>query len=145
MVETTVRIGDAERERATDELGDHFAAGRLTHAELDERLGAAWGARSADDLRLLFADLPAAAGAVSAREVPARRARPTGVVPDAPRWSRRLPPWQLVVVLVVVAAIAVPGPPWPLFVLFWLWIVAGRRRHFGSWGPGRPALPRAGR
>jgi DNA-binding PadR family transcriptional regulator len=53
-----VRASDADRERAVASLRDHFAAGRLTRAELDERLTAALSARMADDLRRLMADLP---------------------------------------------------------------------------------------
>jgi hypothetical protein len=39
-------------------LRDHFAEGRLTRAELDERLTVALSARTAGDLRRLMADLP---------------------------------------------------------------------------------------
>jgi DNA-binding PadR family transcriptional regulator len=49
---------DADRERAVASLGGHFADGRLTRAELDERLTVALSARTADDLRRLMADLP---------------------------------------------------------------------------------------
>ena len=53
-----IRASDADRERAVASLGDHFAEGRLTLAELDERLTTALSARTADDLRRLMADLP---------------------------------------------------------------------------------------
>jgi DNA-binding PadR family transcriptional regulator len=53
-----VRISDAEREQALSSLRDHFAEGRLTRAELDERLTTALSARTAGDLRRLLADLP---------------------------------------------------------------------------------------
>ena len=53
-----VRIGDAERDRAISVLSDHFAAGRLTREELDERVDRAMQARFDADLRPLFADLP---------------------------------------------------------------------------------------
>jgi DNA-binding PadR family transcriptional regulator len=49
---------DADRERVVARLGEHFAEGRLTRAELDERLTTALSARTADDLRRLMADLP---------------------------------------------------------------------------------------
>jgi DNA-binding PadR family transcriptional regulator len=51
-------VSDADRERAVASLGDHFAVGRLTRAELDERLTVALSARTAGDLRRLLADLP---------------------------------------------------------------------------------------
>lgn len=53
-----LRIGDAEREAAVTALGEHFAAGRLTKEEYDERAGLAWAARTASALWPLFADLP---------------------------------------------------------------------------------------
>src|SRR3954468_18042408 len=53
-----VRIGDAERDEALDKLGDHFAAGRLTREEFDERSEAAMGARFDSDLEVIFRDLP---------------------------------------------------------------------------------------
>jgi len=49
---------DADRERVVASLRDHFAEGRLTRAELDERLTMALSARTGGDLRRLMADLP---------------------------------------------------------------------------------------
>jgi len=57
-----LRIGDAERDAVTEALHEHFAMGRLTRAELDERLGAALGAKTERDLREVLADLPAPHG-----------------------------------------------------------------------------------
>src|ERR671917_799968 len=54
----SLRIGNAEREAAVRELGEHYAAGRLDAAEYEERTTAAYAARTADDLQPLFADLP---------------------------------------------------------------------------------------
>jgi TM2 domain-containing membrane protein YozV len=54
----SLRIGNTEREVAVRELGEHYAAGRLDAAEYEERTGAAYAARTADDLAPLFADLP---------------------------------------------------------------------------------------
>ena len=53
-----IRGCDADRERVVASLRDHFAEGRLTRAELDERLTVALSARAAADLRRLVADLP---------------------------------------------------------------------------------------
>jgi DNA-binding PadR family transcriptional regulator len=53
-----VRASDADRDRAAARLRDHFACGRLTRAELDQRLTAALTAQTAADLRCLLADLP---------------------------------------------------------------------------------------
>ena len=53
-----LRISDQERERAAQDLREHFAAGRITEAELSERVQAAYGARTEEELRKLLADLP---------------------------------------------------------------------------------------
>lgn len=54
-----IRIGDAERDEATAALGEHFAAGRLTAEEFEERLGQVAAARYRDDLIGAFDELPA--------------------------------------------------------------------------------------
>lgn len=53
-----MRVSDRDRERATARLRDSFAEGRLTRAELDERITAALNARTVADLRHVTADLP---------------------------------------------------------------------------------------
>jgi Domain of unknown function (DUF1707) len=55
-----VRASDAEREQAVALLQRSFADGRLTLAELQERAGAAYAARTRTQLRDLTADLPGA-------------------------------------------------------------------------------------
>jgi hypothetical protein len=56
----SIRIGNAEREQAVKALGDHFAQGRLEPHEFEERMTAAYVARTADELDRLFDDLPRA-------------------------------------------------------------------------------------
>jgi len=53
-----IRASDADRERVAARLRDHFAEGRLTRDELDERITAALNARTLGDLRVLMTDLP---------------------------------------------------------------------------------------
>jgi DNA-binding MarR family transcriptional regulator len=53
-----VRVGDADRERAAAALGEHFAQGRLTLAELKARLDAALTARTHGELSQAARDLP---------------------------------------------------------------------------------------
>jgi hypothetical protein len=53
-----LRISDDERERAADTLKRHYAAGRLSSEELEERLERAWHAQLRGDLQALFRDLP---------------------------------------------------------------------------------------
>jgi hypothetical protein len=55
-----MRIGNDEREQAVRALGEHFAQGRLEPLEFEERMAAAYAARTADELDPLFADLPRA-------------------------------------------------------------------------------------
>jgi hypothetical protein len=52
------KVSDQERERAAQELRDHFAAGRLTPEELDERVQRVYAARTEGELQALRADLP---------------------------------------------------------------------------------------
>ncbi|MGH3205741.1 MAG: DUF1707 SHOCT-like domain-containing protein [Streptosporangiaceae bacterium] len=56
--EPALRASDADREQATELLRTGYAEGRLTRAELDERLTAAYAARTVAQLRGLSADLP---------------------------------------------------------------------------------------
>ena len=53
-----LRIGDADRETAARELGEHFAMGRIDADEHAERLEQIWAARTAADLAPAFRDLP---------------------------------------------------------------------------------------
>ncbi|GIH99645.1 DUF1707 SHOCT-like domain-containing protein [Planobispora takensis] len=58
-----LRIGDAEREATMAALREHYAQGRLTHEELDERLGLALTARTGHELALARQNLPDLYGA----------------------------------------------------------------------------------
>jgi uncharacterized protein DUF1707 len=53
-----LRVSDQDRERAIRDLREHFAAGRLTEDELDERIQAAYAARTEDELQAVRTDLP---------------------------------------------------------------------------------------
>lgn len=53
-----IRIGTAEREQAQRLLGEHFAAGRLTLAEFEERSGRVEAATTRGELVAPFSDLP---------------------------------------------------------------------------------------
>ncbi|WP_165977588.1 DUF1707 SHOCT-like domain-containing protein [Nonomuraea diastatica] len=58
MDRNDLRIGDAEREQTMAALREHFAQGRLTHEELEERLDRTLAAKTARDLVSITADLP---------------------------------------------------------------------------------------
>jgi hypothetical protein len=53
-----LRVSDEQRERAAQEIREHFAAGRLTEEELSERVQAAYAARTDKELADLLVDLP---------------------------------------------------------------------------------------
>jgi uncharacterized protein DUF1707 len=52
------RVSDEQREACASQLRQHFAAGRLSDDELDERLQRAYSAQTQGDLTALSADLP---------------------------------------------------------------------------------------
>lgn len=115
------RIGDAERDQAVHLLGEHYAAGRLTKDEYDERVDAAWTARTRAGLDPLFWDLPAIAPAPEPRLAPSRR---------RPRRSL-----FLFLVVLVVALAALQAPWWVWLVVAWMFIAGvsgkGGRCHSG--------------
>jgi Domain of unknown function (DUF1707) len=53
-----LRIGDAERDAAAADLGEHYTAGRLNLDELKERLDAVFTAKTLGQLTRIMADLP---------------------------------------------------------------------------------------
>jgi hypothetical protein len=53
-----LRVGDAEREAAATSLREHYAQGRLTLEEFNERLDAALKAVTQNQLNRITADLP---------------------------------------------------------------------------------------
>jgi DUF1707 SHOCT-like domain len=54
----SLRIGDAEREAVAAELREHFAHGRLTLEEFNQRLDAVFAAKTQADLTRITRDLP---------------------------------------------------------------------------------------
>jgi hypothetical protein len=63
-----VLASDADRDAAAGILSSAFAEGRLTADEHSERVRAAYGARTQDDLAGLTADLPGSAGDVARQQ-----------------------------------------------------------------------------
>jgi hypothetical protein len=55
-----VRVGDADRDAVTAQLREHYADGRLTLEELNERLDQAFAAKTKADLNTVMRDLPQA-------------------------------------------------------------------------------------
>ena len=92
---SSLRLSDADRDRAVAELSEHFQAGRLAADELDDRVGQALQARTAADLAPLFADLPGKRPAVTA----------PGSRPASPAPSRSARGPAVPVALIVVIAL----------------------------------------
>jgi hypothetical protein len=55
---TQIRCSDSDRERTGERLRDAAGEGRLTMAELEERIGDVYAARYQDELDILVTDLP---------------------------------------------------------------------------------------
>ena len=135
-----IRASDADRERVTARLRDHYAEGRLMSEELDERTSAALHAKTFGDLRRVMTDLP--------DPVLVPHGAP-GVQPG-PAWlaRRRGPRFLPVLMVLVLVALLAPGPGWvvlgffKLILLFWLvtglvaFVFARRFRRRMSGGPG---------
>lgn len=58
MGERDIRIGDAERQRAIELLGEHLSAGRLDVDEYGDRTARVTAAKTRGDVLALFDDLP---------------------------------------------------------------------------------------
>ena len=58
---SNIRVGDAERDATATQLREHYATGRLTLDELNERLDQTFRASTGADLKAVTRDLPAAA------------------------------------------------------------------------------------
>jgi hypothetical protein len=54
----SLRVGDTEREAVAAELREHYARGRLTLTEFNQRLDAAFAAKTQGDLTRITSDLP---------------------------------------------------------------------------------------
>ncbi len=126
-----IRASDADRDRVTAQLRDHFAAGRITPSELDERLSAALSAKTFGDLRHIMADLPGPA------PVPLQAAqRPQRATPAWAVHPRR-PPFPPLILLGLLAALLISGAGWLLAILinvmlvFWLMTFVARALVFG--------------
>jgi Domain of unknown function (DUF1707) len=121
----SLRVSDADRDRAIAELSEHYQAGRLTTEELEDRTGRALQARTAADLAGLFADLP------RQRQVPATTAASTPVGRGR-SWPARVPMAPFAVLAVVVALALLSAHPhiaWvPVLALVAVRLLVGGRR-----------------
>jgi len=109
-----MRVSDADRDHVTARLRDHFAQGRLTPDELDERLSAALGAKTVGDLRHIMADLPEPAPVAPRAAYHSQWAGPPPWVARRHRRPRVLP----VLLLALFVAMLFPSGGWLLFAFF---------------------------
>ena len=116
-----VRIGTDEREQAVQLLAQHLSAGRLELAEFEERVTAAYAARTASQLAALFRDLPG--------PVPAMPGYRTG----RPWVSRRLILLMVLLFVLAMLVVDVAFPPLFLIPICWL-VIHRRRRHYAYAG-----------
>jgi hypothetical protein len=120
------RIGDVERDAAITALGEHFAAGRITKEEYDERAGFALRARTTSDLRPLFADLPPSVGRSGHGARGARDSRTGRTWDPRTSWSRPFAGVPVVPALMLLVGVLVAANHawWLLFVFGWFFFCA---------------------
>jgi hypothetical protein len=122
-----LRASDADRERAADRLRRAAAEGRLLTDELEERLEAAFSARTYGQLDAVLTDLP------GRRLTPPGRRRDVARVPPAVVAAIAVP---VVIVSILVVLLVVTG----VFAGWLLWLAAGWwffGRHRRRCVPGR--------
>jgi hypothetical protein len=122
-----VRVGDADREAVTAQLREHYADGRLTLEELNERLDQAFAAKTKADLNTVMRDLPQATR--PAAGMPYGGTAWQGPVATRPGqdhghgWDNSQQPRG-------------PGAFAPMMGLVWLFVIFGSVILFGGFGGG---------
>ena len=136
-----VRVSDQERERAAEEIRQHFAAGRLDEDELNERVSAAYTAKTNGELAVLRADLPKLPATRSEMklELASRRGELTRRLLQ--QTGASLAPFAICTV--IWAASGASGFFWPVFVL-WFGVMPLLRNGWRLYGPA-PELDRVER
>jgi hypothetical protein len=142
--ESSLRIGDADRQRAAEALAEHFATGRLDSEEYDERVGRVWLSKTRGELPPLFDDLPGGTppelrltqpppGATHWVAGPGAFQQPRSTLGAVKQRVSGLPVWAIV--LLVVLTIAVVSSAFPF-------LLAGAIVWFFLAGPGKCSTPR---
>lgn len=128
MSETTVRVGDADREELVATLGRHVGLGHLTIDEFERRADQVYAARTRGELAAVVADLPAPARSAPAPRPP-RPHLPTAWVPLATIGAITVAIW-----LITSLATGHALHFWPIWVVLpWaIALLAGGCRRPGS-------------
>lgn len=129
-----LRLSDAERDEAARVLGEHYAQGRLTAEEHEDRQERLFAARTYADLPPVFHDLPGGSPLHPAPAAPPRR--PT---PGPPRGASPWPRGVLRVGFFALLAIVVITHAHILLVIGAVWLVIALTRGRGrgrACGPG---------
>ena len=131
-----VRVGDADRDAVAAQLREHYADGRLTLEELNERLDQTFAAKTKADLNTVMRDLPQARSRPLACRTGAPRGRDR---PGRVRW----PPSRGRTTATADGE-ATSGPRGmgnafaPLMGLIWFFVILGSVFLFGLGGGDRP-------
>jgi Domain of unknown function (DUF1707) len=144
----SLRVSDADRDRAIAELSEHYQAGRLTTEEFEDRTGRALQARTTADLAALFTDLPRRQAPMTGAGAGADGAASTAPASPPRAWPARVPVAPVAILAVVAVVALLSGH---LFHIAWVPVVAiivvrllaggrGRReardgRHWDRRGP----------
>ncbi|HYX59839.1 MAG TPA: DUF1707 domain-containing protein [Streptosporangiaceae bacterium] len=133
-----IRASDEDRSQTAAALGEHYAAGRLTLEEFQERLDKVYAATTLGELDRLIMDLPGTdLGRLPERRAPGPVRVPAGASTLAWRSARRF--WLAISVVAFVIWLlgGASGGPWflwaavPLGLLILLRWIAGGSRHDG--------------
>lgn len=130
---SALRASDADREQIAERLRKAAAEGRLLAEELEQRIGAAFVAKTYGELDALVADLPEDRGVVRRSQSPARMAVPAtalaaGVVAGT----------VIVALFVLLVTGTIFGGAWIFFAVWFFACRGGRYRgRYGRGGPGR--------
>ncbi len=120
-----IRIGDADRERVTARLREHYAEGRLTQEELDERISATLNAKTFGELRPIMADLPEP-GSFGPQPGQPGQVPPSFQQPSfqQPVYYRRGPRLLPIVVMLLFLMLILPGAGFAAFALIKFMLLA---------------------
>jgi hypothetical protein len=117
LARNQIRVSDEERERSVDTLRDHYADGRLSSDELEERVERAYQARTRGELDALMRDLPSGRG---------RRTRERLAKANRDAWRAHLTSYVGVNGgLVGIWAATGGGEFWPVWSIAWWGVALG--------------------